>query len=91
MNKIIGKVDRPRVTVTKSNKFIYTQLIDDVKMVTLASAKGDKSKATEVGDELAKKILAKKIKKVVFDRNGYIYHGRVKAIADALRKAGLEL
>ena len=91
MNKIFGKTIRPRVTVTKSNKFVYVQAIDDEKMKTIASAKGAKNKASEVGDELAKKIVDKKVKKVVFDRNGYIYHGRVKAVADALRKAGLEV
>lgn len=90
MKKIFGTKDRPRVTVTKSNKFMYAQVIDDEKMVTLVSAKGLKSEGTKIGAELAKKAVAKKVKKIVFDRNGYIYHGRVKALADALREGGLE-
>ncbi len=94
-----GTSDRPRLSVYRSNKNIYAQLIDDLNGVTLASAssmKDVKAKsltvdvAKEVGAALAKKALDKKIKAVVFDRSGYLYHGRVKALAEAAREAGLE-
>lgn len=87
-----------RLSVFKSNVHIYGQIIDDAKGVTLAAMsdlglKGKKGKKTEiafaVGEELAKKAVAKKIKKVVFDRNGFAYHGRVKALAEGARKGGL--
>lgn len=79
--------DRPRLSVFRSNKFIYAQIIDDDKSVTLVAAKGEK--ASLVGEDLAKKAVAKKIKDVVFDRGSYKYHGRVKILAEAARKGGL--
>ena len=86
----------PRLSVFKSNKFIYAQLIDDTKGATLAAASSKESKAkkpllsaAEVGKEIAKKAVAAKITKVVFDRGGYIYTGRIKAVADGAREAGL--
>ncbi|MBX3131035.1 MAG: 50S ribosomal protein L18 [Polyangiaceae bacterium] len=100
--KISGTGVRPRLTVFRSAKHIYAQVVDDVSGKTLASActlsrdlkttLGEDSKrdaATKVGALLAKICLEKKIDKVVFDRNGYLYHGRVKALADAAREAGL--
>lgn len=96
--KVHGTSDRPRLSVFRSNKEIYAQIIDDEKGVTLASAsslvkdfpKGTKSeKAKEVGVRVAKKASEVGIDKVVFDRNGYIYHGRVKALADGAREGGL--
>ncbi|HTK03356.1 MAG TPA: 50S ribosomal protein L18 [Alphaproteobacteria bacterium] len=88
--KISGTADRPRLTVFKSNQYVYAQIIDDEKGHTLVSAKGVKVDGEKVGEDLAKKAVAKKIKKVVFDRNGFMYHGRIKAIADGARKGGLE-
>lgn len=88
--RITGSAERPRLSVFRSNKFIYAQIIDDSKGVTLASASKIKTGAEEVGAEVAKKALAKKIKKVVFDKSGYKYHGKVKALADAARKGGLD-
>jgi len=98
--KITGTAARPRLSVFRSNAHIYGQLVDDVKQVTLVSVsdlvtkKAEKMTKTEVagkmGEELAKLAIAKKIKKVIFDRNGFIYHGRVKAVADGARKGGLE-
>lgn len=87
--KISGTSTRPRVAVFSSNRNLYLQAIDDAKALTLASAstlKGEKAIAVA----LAKKLEALKIKKIVFDRSGYQYHGKVKAIAEELRKAGLE-
>ena len=86
--KISGTSLRPRLSVFKSNKAMYAQLIDDVKNTTLASARG--ADATKVGTELAKLALAKKIDQVVFDRGGYIYTGKVSALAEAARKGGLK-
>ncbi|MDO9224129.1 MAG: 50S ribosomal protein L18 [Caulobacter sp.] len=90
---------RPRLTVFRSSKNIYAQIIDDVLGVTLAAAstlegdvatKGsDKGAAAIVGKLLAERAIEKGVKDVVFDRGGYIYHGRVKALADAARDAGL--
>lgn len=95
--KITGTAERPRLSVFKSNRFLYAQIIDDTKGHTLASAdtksiKGKKpvDKANEVGLEIAKKAKAAKITKVVFDRSGYQYVGKIKVIADAARKGGLE-
>lgn len=96
--KVSGTSDRPRFSVFRSNAHIYGQLIDDTKGKTLVafSDVGMKEKenkvalAAKVGEELAKKAVAKKIKKVVFDRNGFKFHGRVKALADGARKGGLE-
>ncbi len=97
-SRIEGTALRPRLSVFRSNTHIYGQIIDDIKKVTLASVsdlgKKEKMKKTEAaaaaGEELAKLAIAKKIKKVTFDRNGFIYHGRVKALADGARKGGLE-
>lgn len=96
-SRITGSAERPRLTVYKSAIHIYGQIIDDEKGKTLAAASDIKVKsgkkldrATSVGQELAKKALAKKIKKVTFDRNGFKYHGRVKALAEGARKGGLE-
>ena len=86
--KISGTSDRPRLSVFKSNKAIYAQLIDDVKKVTLAAAKG--TDASKVGEEVAKLALAKSIDSAVFDRGGYIYTGKVSLLADAARKGGLK-
>jgi len=99
--KILGTTDMPRLSIFRSNKYIYAQIIDDSKGATLASAdsrdlKGIKGKtkveeAFEVGKEIGKKALEEKIKSVVYDRSGYKYHGRVKAVADGARKGGLRL
>jgi len=91
-SKVTGTKDRPRLSVFRSNKHIYAQLIDDVKGETLAAALGGAGvpAATEVGKDLAKESLKLGIKKVVFDRGGYKYHGRVKALAEGARKGGLE-
>ena len=86
--KISGTSARPRLPIFKSNTAIYAQLVDDDSAVTLASAKGPD--ATKVGAEIAKAAIAKKIAKVVFDRGGYIYAGKVEALAESARKAGLK-
>ncbi len=86
--KVSGTKDRPRMSVYRSQKYIYVQLIDDVSAVTLASAWGVEPK--KVGEEIAQKAKKVKINKVVFDRGGYQYHGKVKMLADAARKDGLE-
>ena len=88
---------RPRLSVFRSNKNIYVQLIDDAQGVTIAAAstlegdaKGsDRDAAARVGKLIAERALEKGLKDVVFDRGGYIYHGRIKALADAAREAGL--
>ena len=91
-----GTKDIPRLTVYRSNKNIFAQLIDDENNVTLASASSlkidgnNKEVASQVGKEIAKKAKELKITKVVFDRGGYLYHGRVAALADAARENGLE-
>lgn len=100
--KIFGTRERPRLTVFRSNKNIYAQIIDDVAGVTLISAStrsgslrdqlkngGDKKAAAVVGESLAKEAIGVGIKCVCFDRNGYKFHGRCKALADSARKAGL--
>jgi large subunit ribosomal protein L18 len=97
---VSGTAERPRFTVFRSNADIYGQLIDDVNNKTLVSfssnAKGFKStgnkteQAKEVGKQLAAKAVAVGITSVVFDRNGYLYHGRVKSIADGAREGGLQ-
>ncbi|MGX7394217.1 50S ribosomal protein L18 [Carnobacterium mobile] len=98
-SKISGTAECPRLNVFRSNKNIYAQLIDDVAGVTLASASSlDKdisgetkvNQASVVGEAVAKKAVEKGIKKVVFDRGGYLYHGRVQALAEAARENGLE-
>jgi large subunit ribosomal protein L18 len=96
--KVSGTADRPRLNVFRSNSHISAQLIDDVNGVTLVSANsvemklengGNIAAATLVGTEVAQRALKANITNVVFDRGGYLYHGRVKALADAAREAGL--
>ncbi len=95
--KISGTSTRPRLAIFKSRKFIYAQVIDDTKGHTLAAYDSSMSKgktpierAKEVGVEIAKKAKTAKITKVVFDRGGYIYTGKIKMVADAAREGGLE-
>ncbi len=97
--KISGTAARPRLSIFRSNKAIYCQVIDDEAGVTLAAASskeagvsGNKSEqAKAVGKLIAEKASAKNISNVVFDRGGYLYHGRVKALADGAREGGLQL
>lgn len=98
-NKVSGTPERPRLSVYRSNGNIYAQIIDDVKGNTLVSTSslilklengGNIEAAQKVGAEIAKLALDKDIKAVVFDRGGYLYHGRIKALADSAREAGLE-
>ena len=91
-----GTTERPRMSVFRSNKQIYVQIINDLTGCTLASASSlgleampKKEQAAKVGELVAKKAIEAGISKVVFDRNGYLYHGRVKELADAARKGGL--
>ena len=98
--KISGTPERPRMTVTKSNRRISVQVVDDTKGHTLASAstlekelrevKNTVAGAAQLGELVGKRLLEKNIKTVVFDRNGYLYHGIIKALADATRKAGIQ-
>ena len=95
--KVSGTAERPRMTVFRSNKQIYVQLVDDSEGKTLVSAsskgieEGTKSEvAVKVGQAIAEKALAAGITEVVFDRNGYLFHGRVKSLADAARNGGLK-
>ena len=94
--KVSGSAARPRMTVFRSNKQIYVQLINDLEGKTLASASSlgleampKIQQAEKVGELLAQKAQEAGVKAVVFDRNGYLYHGRVKSLADAARKGGL--
>ena len=95
--KIIGSDTRPRLSVYRSNKSIFCQVIDDAKGKTFISAsfseiktgKNKTEKSYLLGELIAKKALAKKIKKVVFDKSGYKFHGRIKALAEGARKGGL--
>ncbi|NMA73773.1 MAG: 50S ribosomal protein L18 [Bacteroidales bacterium] len=97
-SKVSGTSSRPRMCVFRSNKQIYVQLIDDITGTTLISASSlgmdekitKKEQAAKVGESLAKKALDANITSVVFDRNGYLYHGRVKEVAEAARKGGLK-
>ena len=102
-NRFSGTAERPRLAVFRSNNHVYAQVIDDVAGKTIVSAStlekdikaelkntDDIEAATKIGDVVAKRALEKGIKAVVFDRGGYIYHGKVKALADAAREAGLE-
>ena len=101
-NKMAGTAQRPRLNVYRSLNHIYTQLIDDANGVTIASAStvakkgaesvagGNLEAAKTVGKMIAERAQAAGVKKVVFDRGGYLYHGRIKALADAAREAGLE-
>ena len=101
--KLAGSKERPRLNVYRSLNHIYAQLIDDSEGITLVSAGtakggnksakrtgGNVASAKEIGKQIAQQALQKGIKKVVFDRGGYLYHGRIKALADAAREAGLE-
>jgi large subunit ribosomal protein L18 len=97
--KLSGTAERPRLNVYRSLDHIYAQMIDDQAGVTIVSAStvaakikngGNVAAAKEVGKLVAERAIEKGIKKVVFDRGGYLYHGRVKALADAAREAGLE-
>lgn len=96
-----GSLERPRLSVFRSNRHIYVQLVDDVKGHTLVAASsleeelkekvgGTIDGAKTLGNLVAKRALAKNISQVVFDRSGYLYHGRVKALADAAREGGLK-
>ncbi len=95
--KVSGTTDKPRVSVYRSNAHMFVQVIDDIKQTTLVSVsdsevkdiKGKTNISTSLGKILAEKMKAKKIKEVVFDRGGYQYHGRVKALADSLRNEGI--
>lgn len=101
--KVNGSGERPRLSVFRSAKHIYAQVVDDTAGTTVAHAStlsavvrealGDSNKleaAKKVGESIAKVLLAKGIDSIVFDRSGYLYHGRVRALADAARKAGLK-
>lgn len=99
--KIEGTTERPRLNIFRSAKHVYAQIIDDAKGVTLVSAStvekdsgiengGNVEAAKKIGTLIAQRAKEKGIEKVVFDRSGYLYHGRVQALADAAREAGLE-
>jgi large subunit ribosomal protein L18 len=97
--KMSGTSERPRLNVYRSLNHIYVQVVDDTQGVTLVSAStvsskiktgGNVAAAKEIGKLVAERAKEKGIKKVVFDRGGYLYHGRIKALADAAREAGLE-
>lgn len=101
--KLSGTTEAPRLAVYRSTKHIYAQLIDDIKGITVASAStvdkdlkvklghgGNIESAKAVGKAIAKKAIKAGVKNVVFDRGGFLYHGRVAALADAAREAGLE-
>lgn len=97
---VTGVAERPRMTVFKSDRYLYVQVIDDLKAHTLVSAsnlekdlrklKSNLAGAEQLGQVVAERLKEKKIKAVVFDRNGYPYHGVVKSIADGARKAGIQ-
>lgn len=100
-SKLSGTASRPRLNVFRSNQHIYAQVIDDVNGVTLASAStldkelslegtSNAAAATKVGQLVATRAVEKGVKEVIFDRGGYLYHGRVKALAEAAREAGLQ-
>jgi large subunit ribosomal protein L18 len=100
--RLVGTAERPRLCVYRSNKHIYVQIVDDSQATTLVSASTldadlkdlkktwDRESAKTVGELIAKRAKTKGIKSVVFDRSGYIYHGRVAAVAEAAREAGLD-
>jgi large subunit ribosomal protein L18 len=100
--KVNGTAERPRLVIFRSNAHLYVQLVDDVAGNTVAAAstlalnraggalKSNKDSAVKVGQEIARLAKEKNIEAVVFDRNGYIYHGRIKALADGAREAGLK-
>jgi large subunit ribosomal protein L18 len=104
--RIVGSAERPRLSVFRSGAHMYAQAVDDATGSTLAAAStlepaakakmggkvrgGNLAGAQLVGETIAERLLAKGLKQIVFDRNGFLYHGRIKAVADAARKAGLE-
>jgi len=99
--KVRGSTERPRLAIYRSLNHIYAQVIDDAQAVTVASASSNEKEgkagksynvdaAKAVGAKIAERAAAKGVKQVVFDRGGYIYHGRIKALADAAREGGLE-
>jgi large subunit ribosomal protein L18 len=97
--KISGTTERPRLTVYKSNLYIYAQAIDDQKGITVVSASNKEKELTgikstiegagKIGEIIGKRLKEKNIQKIVFDRNGYIFHGKIKALADSIRKEGV--
>ena len=99
-NKISGTPERPRLNVFRSGKHIYAQIIDDINGVTLVSAStmdkdfdgygGNKEAAKKIGKTIAERAAQKNITEVVFDRGGYVYHGRIKELAEGAREAGLK-
>ncbi len=103
-NRMLGTAERPRLNVYRSLSHIYAQVVDDLTGVTLASASsnekvagakgkrtgGNVAAAKQVGQQIAERAKAKGVAQVVFDRGGYLYHGRIKALADAARAAGLQ-
>jgi large subunit ribosomal protein L18 len=95
--KLAGTAERPRLNVYRSLNHIYAQVVDDQTGTTIVSAStikmksgGNVAAAKEIGKAIAERAVEKGVKKVVFDRGGYLYHGRIKALADAAREAGLE-
>ena len=98
--KIRGTAERPRMTVYKSNRYTYIQAIDDSSGRTLAAASNKEKELAAVrntvaelgklGEAFGRRLAEKQIKRAVFDRNGYLFHGKVKAVADAIRRAGVE-
>jgi large subunit ribosomal protein L18 len=104
--RVIGTVERPRLTIFRSVSHMYVQVVDDASGKTIASAStveplvkgalakkatgGNVEGAKAIGKTIAERLIEKGVKRVVFDRNGFLYHGRVKAVADAAREAGLE-
>jgi large subunit ribosomal protein L18 len=101
--RLVGSQERPRLCVFRSSKHIYAQVIDDSRSLTLAAASSLEKEAKEqsgienkvdlagfIGELVARRAIEKGIKKVVFDRNGFLYHGRVKGVSDGARKVGLE-
>ena len=98
--KIAGTTERPRVTIYRSNRYTYLQAGDDTVGVTLAAVSNQQKKLGDIknnvsqigklGEMLAEELKEKKIKSIVFDRNGYLYHGIVKTVADGMRKSGIQ-
>lgn len=97
--KITGTTERPRLSVFRSNRGLYVQIIDDLKQVTVVAAStselGEKAKlnienSKNVGKKIAEKAVAAGIQSIVFDRNGYLYHGNIKALAEGAREGGLK-
>ena len=97
--KISGTTERPRLSIFRSNRGLYVQIIDDLKGVTVAAAStlelGDKAKlnienSKNVGKKIAEKAIASGVQTIVFDRNGYLYHGNIKALAEGAREGGLK-